>query len=78
MQARFDALETHVDNRGWQDLQENLSQEVWMQRRNTHDGAQEVDKNEEPHRETAKAAKFGQNHQLAQVMDCRIDPPSPL
>jgi hypothetical protein len=45
-----------------------------MSRCNTHDGAEQVNENEEPHRETAKAAKFRQNHELAQIVNRRIDP----
>ena len=45
---------------------------------NTYDRSQQIDKDEEPHRETAKPAQLGQDHQLQQVVHRRVDPPTSL
>jgi hypothetical protein len=50
----------------------------WKTRGQTHDSTKQIDKDKESHRETAKSKQFRQDDKLAEIMNCRIDPPPTL
>ena len=42
------------------------------------DSTEQIDEDEEPHREAAEAEQFREEDELAKVMHCRVDPPTTL
>lgn len=57
----------------------NLSQKKYCGlQRLTYQSAEKINKDKEPHREAAEPEKFWEKNQLAQVMDCGINPTTTL
>lgn len=68
---------THIDDSSRKNLQPRQQRSI-QQAKKTYDRSQQIDKHKESHREATKSTQLGQDHQLQQVVHCRVDPSTSL
>lgn len=67
---------THINNRRRKDLSRRLEGKLNIKRnkKKTYHRANQINENEEPHRETTEPKEFRKDNQLQKIMHRRVDP----